>query len=268
MVKWEIFEKQSTDFLNKFFNANNIRFQNSGGSDSTNNDILVFKDNKHISSIEAKLSPAQCGQFVLINKGNDEYILSDNMVYQNRYTHEILKNIDFKDLEKNSIYVLEINQSLLSKWVAHHYETKGVDFIITSNSLDSFHAIIPISDMSSFFSFSCVLRKKRSGTRNIPKKGRDGIINLLNNHLKELKLSNYNIVNEESGVYLTTAKNTSIEKTNLYFNQFFLSIESENNYKIKKRASTNNPNVIFSLKYIGPKEDYGLNILEKYLETK
>ena len=51
-------------------------------------------------------------------------------------------------------------------------------------------------------------------------------------------------------------------------NKYYLSDHGlkDNNYTIKKRAKTNNINLIFTLKYIGKEENIGLKYLVSYLK--
>ena len=44
-------------------------------------------------------------------------------------------------------------------------------------------------------------------------------------------------------------------------------LEGENNYPIKIKSKTNNLNVIFSLKYIGPEKNIGIEHLKNYLTS-
>lgn len=62
MAIWEDFEVECTDYLNKRFGAY-ARFIHQGGADSTVPDILVETNSGHSFYIDAKHSPAQCGQF-------------------------------------------------------------------------------------------------------------------------------------------------------------------------------------------------------------
>ena len=65
MEQWEEFEIQCTNYLNKKFGTY-AEFIHQGGSDSTIPDILVNTNSGNSFFIEAKHSPAQCGQFVLL----------------------------------------------------------------------------------------------------------------------------------------------------------------------------------------------------------
>lgn len=65
MNKWEKFEQDCVEFLNKTYGMY-ARFTHKGGADSTVPDILVETRQGFCFYIEAKHSPAQCGQFVLL----------------------------------------------------------------------------------------------------------------------------------------------------------------------------------------------------------
>ena len=62
----EAFETRCYEYLKAFYVAKNAKFERKGGMDSTTSDIAVIKNNKVDFYIEAKDSPAQSGQFVLL----------------------------------------------------------------------------------------------------------------------------------------------------------------------------------------------------------
>lgn len=267
MENWEIYETNSKNYLNSILNNTDIVFEKTGGSDSTSNDILVKFKGKSLFSIEAKLSPSQCGQFVLVRDELNKLTLSENMRFSNKYTNQIIELIDTNYENEISLLNLDISQNLLSNWVKEHYIKKGVEFIITSTSLNSFNSIIPVNEIEKYFEFSGVLRRKRSGTRGVPKRDKNESKLLLEKHLKNLKINDYVIdesdgdvtfrLNEDSGIY-----------NNLYFDKYFISKVNLNMYKVKVRATTNNLNVVFSLKYTGAREDFGIELLKDFIRTK
>ena len=65
MNKWEKFEQDCVEFLNKTYGMY-AKFTHKGGADSAVPDILVETRKGFCFYIEAKHSPAQCGQFVLL----------------------------------------------------------------------------------------------------------------------------------------------------------------------------------------------------------
>lgn len=61
-----------------------------------------------------------------------------------------------------------------------------------------------------------------------------------------------------------------LAKSERYFgDDFFLSPNNTNGgYYLKKRSKTNNLNVIFSLDYIGPEENIGVDLLDEMVRNK
>jgi hypothetical protein len=268
MKDWEKFEIQASKYLSSIINHYDFKVIKTGGSDSTANDIIVLHKGNPSFSVDAKLSPSQCGQFVLLESNDSEFVLSDKMIYENKFTFDIVNKIEYNNLKSSSLVKLEIEQSLLIDWIKFHYLNKGVKYLITSTGLNSFHAIIPIKDIGSYFEFSCVLRKKRSGTRGVPKRDRENVLNLLNEHLKNISLENLSIINEDSGIYiLKPPTKRSLSRNDLYFDNYFISESNPKMYEVKVRASTNNPNVVFSLKYKGPNVDFGKKEFLDYIKT-
>ncbi len=64
MALWEEFEIDCTEYLNRKF-GKYANFIHKGGADSTLPDIFVKTVSGNSFYIDAKYSPAQCGQFVL-----------------------------------------------------------------------------------------------------------------------------------------------------------------------------------------------------------
>lgn len=267
MENWEIFEISSKSYLEKAIQISEVSFTNTGGSDSTSNDIVVSHKGNELFSVEAKLSPSQCGQFVLVRDDNKKLVLSERMRYTNIYTNQIIDIIDTSYETEIPLLNLGLSQSMIANWVKEHYKHKGVEFIITSSGLNSFHAIIPISDVEKYFIFSGVLRRKRSGTRRVPNRDILNCIDVLKIHLNSIGIINYNITNEGNEICLILNSISNCISENLYFDKYFLSIENQQKYKVRVRANTNNLNVIFSLRYIGDKVDLGLDKIQKHIES-
>lgn len=268
MKKWKLYESKSQQYLSSTVNIPNIKFKENGGSDSNSNDIHVNFKEETLFSVEAKLSPSQCGQFVLVRDKSNKLVLSENMRFENRYTNQIINLIDTNYENEIPLLELDLPQSLMSGWVKEHYKNKGVAFFITSTSLDSFNSIIPIADIEKYFQFTAVLRRKRSGTRKVPKKDIDASKLLLLNHLSSNNLNNYNIIEEAGSIIFDIEGNYVFESNNLYFDKYYISKIEESRYKVKVRATTNNLNVIFSLVYIGAKLNSGLDKLTNTIKNK
>ena len=94
MAIWEDFEVECTDYLKKAYGAY-AKFTHKGGSDSTVPDIYVETDHGSFY-IDAKHSPAQCGQFVLlpdISTGTFQYS-PQNVNRINVYAKKIMEHMN------------------------------------------------------------------------------------------------------------------------------------------------------------------------------
>ncbi len=246
-MKWEIFEKNVLLFLNKNINRDNIEFKESGKSNSRSSDILVYRNKEIVFSIESKFLPSQCGQFV-IEKTNHEFIESRKNFTANSFSNEILLEINKikKNLSENfSLIKLKLNKNLMINWVKEHYSKKNVLFFIISRNVDKDFKIIRIDNIDKYFELSCVIRRKKSGSRDIPISKRELVIEKLVKHLKNENSLLIDYKFEGKSTIVTTNR----EPKEKYFGSknFFLSKIENNNYKIKSLSSTNNLTVIFSV---------------------
>jgi hypothetical protein len=132
--------------------------------------------------------------------------------------------------------------------------------------------IIPSDSIEKYFNVEAVMRFKKSGTKNIPQKEIEQVIEIVSNYfnilpdyeykdnkllIKNLKI--YNQVNLEK-----LKKNNKL----LYFNDGEFYLSKKNNYfVIKKTSTTNNLNVIFNLQLIDNINN-NFNLFENYLETE
>ena len=91
MALWEDFEIDCTNYLNKKF-GRYAEFVHCGGSDSTSPDILV-KTAENSFYIDAKHSPAQCGQFVLFpdTKTRTFVYSPKNAAAKNKWSEKIIE---------------------------------------------------------------------------------------------------------------------------------------------------------------------------------
>jgi hypothetical protein len=268
---WEYFEEHSTKYLNqKFEHLEGISFQRSGGSDSTESDIKLKINNTEVFSIESKLSPSQSGQFV-IKIENGKFELSKSNKFLNPHSKEILTFLndrfnDFQVVAQNAIE-LTCPKETVTNWIIHHYKSKNSLFIITSTEKDGFCHLIPIDKLGDFFETKVVLRRKKSGSRNVPKSKLFIVRNLVELHLKPI-VNSITFKNDNKGNLLVeTDKSDSILNQDRYISGgIFLSVsEPPNSYKVKILSETNNINVVFSILYTGPHVNGGINLLEDYI---
>lgn len=160
MAMWEDFEIDCTSYLNSKFGAY-AYFTHQGGPDSTVPDILVQTNSDKSFYIDAKHSPAQCGQFVLlpnIESGTFEYS-KQNVTQINKYAHRIIEymNDDFDKFRNAGTTGRDIDMpngsSTFSNWIIQAYQEKDVMFFITNN-----YTILPVERFQEYFDVSAKYR--------------------------------------------------------------------------------------------------------------
>lgn len=264
MRSWEVFEKNSILFLNKSINTNKYLFKNSGGSNSREVDIGVFYNSNQLFSIEAKFLPSQCGQFVVSYK-DGLFTESSKNYYSNSYNSEILNQINSLNINLNKVNNLSLNQTIMFKWIKEHYLSKGVKYFIVSNKLDSDFKLIDVESLNKYFKFDCVIRRKKSGSRDVSKsKRREVIYGLIN----QLNFENNKIIKSDiNGKSLVVSTQKSVENKYFLNKKFFLSETNDKVYKVKQLSSTNNPSVIFSIDYEHPPLENGIRNLLNFISS-
>lgn len=246
MAQWNEFEIQCTNFLNKKF-GNYAQFYHEGGSNSKIPDIFVKTKSGKSFFIEAKLSPAQCGQFVLIpNLENRSFDYSNrNETAFNRYAKLIMEymNTDFDAFREAGTKGKDINipnsSNIFANWIMKMYESKEVLFFITNN-----YTILPLHRFSEYFDISATYRIKRSGSSGISK-------TLSTSVLDYIYSKNYMITNvrtEKNKLFLKSPQQLD-KKRFIYNNNEFLFSSCEGEYELRKLSNTYNANVIFSINY-------------------
>lgn len=241
---WEKFEKECTDFLNDKF-GNYATFEHLGESDSTVADIKVITANsKKEFYIEAKHSPAQCGQFVLIPDFNRRVFTYSklNITPLNQYAQFIINYMNEQfDLYSNAgtsgrDIKIRNGENIFSSWIIDYYKKKGVQFFISNNNV-----IIPIEDFHNYFNVSAKYRIKRSGSSEVGKADIEIV--------KEYLLRNYNIIDvkiENKKLFIKSNLLLHNKKFVLNGKEYMISDRNEW-FEIRKLSNTFNANVIFSI---------------------
>lgn len=243
MSNWEDFEVDCTNYLNKNFN-NYAKFIHKGGSDSTTPDIFVETNNKNFY-IEAKHSPAQCGQFVLIpniQTSSFEYS-KKNIVKLNIYSKTIMEYMNnyFDEFREAGTAGKDINipnsSNIFSNWIINAYKEKGIKFIITND-----YVILPIEKFNNYFYVSAKYRIKRSGSSSVGANKVHSILNYINS-------CNYNINDfriDNSKLFITS--NECLHNKRFIFQQYeYMFSQRNDEFEIRKLSNTYNANVIFSI---------------------
>lgn len=244
MLMWENFEIECTDYLNRKF-GEYATFIHQGGTDSTVSDILVKTKSGEEFFIDAKHSPAQCGQFVLlpnIETSSFEYS-NQNANKVNVYTKMIIeymnKSFDFfreagtagKNIE------MENGSKIFSDWIIQIYKEKNVRLFITNNFV-----ILPIESFSDYFDVTAKYRIKRSGSGNV---GRSRL-HAVQNHLAATDFM-INSIRIDDDKLFVQSKQELHNKRFIYRQYEYMFSQCGNEYGVRKLSNTYNANVIFSI---------------------
>ena len=263
---WELFEENSTEFLNSTVQIKNLSFIRSGGRNSNISDISVNFKSKNIFSIECKFSPSQAAQFVVFNdvKKSSFFDSAKNKGKKDRRTPIIdHMNNNYKYYSSTGSVELICNKDLMFNAVKKHYRDKKVLFFISSNHFEEFSKknfikVIGLNEMKDNFDISGVYRVKRSGTSDVPQKDISYVKNIISEELGKCRFE----INKNK-LYLQT--NESLKNFYLDKEKYLLSPVGKNTYRVKKRSNTQNGNVIFTLTF-NPKNTTD-NGLKKLRET-
>lgn len=256
MSTWEQFEIDCTNFLNEQC-GEYAKFTHQGRSDSTVPDIKVeTKKNKQFY-IEAKHSPAQCGQFVLLpNVETRQFEYSRlNSTEINEFSQVIIDhmNNNFEEFKEAGTAGKNIDfdncQNVFNSWIIKTYKDKGVKFFIINNNV-----ILPIEEFAEYFNVSAKYRTKRSGSSSV---GR-GNIDKVTEYLKST-FSNIELKTTYDKIFIDSNEDLHNKRFVIGRNEFMIS-KRENNFEVRKLSNTFNANVIFSIELKTNKE--GISIAD------
>lgn len=252
MAIWENFEIECTDYLKKAYGAY-AKFTHKGGADSTVPDIYV--ETAHESFyIDAKHSPAQCGQFVLlpdISTGTFEYS-PQNVNHINAYAKKIMEHMnksfdEFRDAgTSGKDIVMPEDQEVFAGWIMDIYKEKGVRFFITNNQ-----TILPIERFKEYFEISAKYRIKRSGSSSV---GKSRIPAVIEHITRDYNVHNTRIDGDK--LFVVSHARYQNERFILRGYEYMFSLR-DHEYEIRKLSNTYNANVIFSIKLKNGK--YGMS---------
>lgn len=245
MKEWELFENEATTYLNSRFGAY-ARFFQKGGADSTVPDIRVETNSGKKFYIEAKHSPAQCGQFVLIpdiSSGHFKYS-EKNVNRINIYAQKIMEQMDeqFDEFREAGTtgkeIIMEDDSYAFKNWIIQSYMDKDVAFIITND-----FTILPLAAIDSYFDITAKYRIKRSGSSSVGTNRISDILEYINEReyaVKETRI-------DEDKLYVKSNKNLHNIRFILKQYEYMFSLRNTE-YEIRKLSNTYNANVIFSIK--------------------
>ncbi|HOV25158.1 MAG TPA: hypothetical protein PK566_02185 [Pseudobacteroides sp.] len=265
MERWKMFEMEVYNYVKKIKEEHNFPFQiiYAGKEDSTESDIVISKDGKKLFTIEAKLSPARGGQFVVRYNG-ENYEFSIRNKTKAKTAEKILKFLndnpeEFANSDSSEVKVNPTDDSL-KEWVINTHKDKGCKFIITSTELNSFKAVIPIDDAVHKFVFGARLRKKPSGSRRLPKylfeQGREALCTTLGLSADSI---GYTREGKRTVAVLPSAPSTRYIGKNFYLSDY--DITRQNEFNIRVTSNTRNDTVEFTLIYNGDEVNTGKDLL-------
>lgn len=243
MEIWEKFEIDCTRFLIEQF-GEYATFTHEGKSDSTVPDIKVETKKNIKFYIEAKHSPAQCGQFVLLpnieTKTFDYSRLNSTEI--NEYSKMIIDNMNknfeaFKEAGTAGKNIIFDNcEEVFCKWIIKTYKDKGVKFFITNNNV-----ILPIEEFPKYFSVSAKYRIKRSGSSSVGSGNLENVRKYIQTNFPQAELKT-----TFDKLFIFSSDELHNKRFTLGKNEYMIS-KRENNYEVRKLSNTFNANVIFSI---------------------
>lgn len=244
--KWQQFEANVFNTLKKF-ETPFLQFQEGGSCDSTIPDIKVYKNNCFSQSLECKFSKSQGAQFVVLweNKNfkysplnrNPETLETKKIITLMNNSKEYFSKI-FDPSENDSV-VFDIDEETSAKHFINYYSLKKTSYIISSNYLDRDFKIIPLKKIGQNFTLNAVYRIKRSGSRILPRCD----YNIAKTKFKEKY--NQDISDLNNIIFMK-----DLTREECYFGdnkEYFLSLNENNSYRVRKLSNTYNANVIFTL---------------------
>ena len=242
---WEIHEKECYQYLRNTF-GQDAEFIHHGGSDSTISDIQVRTKNGQSFWIECKSPQAQSGQFVAIPKDGRFYFSERNKSLPNEIS-EFIINIMNRDFYKYSNagtagIGLDINSDIFAYWIKNMYKNKGVKYFITHSTTGKY-VILPLDDISRYYSIGATFRAKKSGSSNVAKSSQEMVAQRI---VESLNVSASQI---EYGVKMRVDSPLIADKQKIEINGYvyMFSKTPDGCFIIRRLSNTNNLNVIFSV---------------------
>lgn len=243
---WKDFEIDCTNYLNRKFGAY-AKFTHLGEEDSTRPDILVETKTGKRFYIDAKHSPAQCGQFVLLpNIATTSFDYSPrNVNHLNAYAQIIMRhmNTDFDAFReagtagKDIILPNRASENVFSNWVIDTYSRKGAKFFITNN-----YTLLPIERFQAYFNITAKYRIKRSGSSAVGHTRHSMVRSYI--HPTDYSIKAFRADGEK--LFVTATRNIHNQRFILQGYEYMFSQRGAE-YEIRKLSNTYNANVIFSI---------------------
>lgn len=254
MKKWENFENEMTNYLQDMLNDYDVMVKQFGNSDSTISDIeITINNNMKKFYVETKMPASQTSQFVVEIKNNKFIYGKNNKFKGNEYSDEIIKILNsnfekYKTVAQSGINI-PVPEEIAFGWIASNMRNKEVEFIISVDNNDN-KKIFSLEQFNKFFNIKTILRRKKSGSQNLPKAYYDDFKKILNSMFSNY---DYNLYADNNKLFLNIplelSKNECYIDSDLLSDgkRYFLSNKGNGKYEVKITSATNNPNIIFEL---------------------
>ncbi len=270
-MAWKEFEKLAEKFINKVIKIKNVSINLIGGSDANTKDLVVKKNKKEIFNIEIKEKKAQISQFVVDhNELEKKYYLGKLNKLPDSVTEEILEhmnsNYEYYSKPNQAGIDLKCEDEVMYKCIEGYFKQKNIKFIISAVNKEDFKIISVSNFKKNFAIINGKYRRKKSGTNKLSKKFHKEVKNYFYN-----KFKNCEIFENDNRLYIKLSENylKDLElKANRSFdllniNIFLSPTVNKTKFEIKKKSSTNNPTVIFSVDFHNKANDDDLILLQK-----
>lgn len=204
-----------------------------GGSNSKKPDLqLTHKVDKEVKNLEIKLLPSRCGQFALKQDGEMWKFSERNQVKESFMSKKIIQYVN----QEKAMDQIEhsVPKTIVYHWVKDYLEQKNVEAIIASTPSQTKKYVIKKSELENYLDIKLVVRRKKSGSRAIPKKERLTA--------QEQILEKYpEAIFKEKQKYLIVS---NIKPDNQYINEYILSPVNEG-FSVRKPSKTSSVTVEF-----------------------
>ena len=263
-----------SSYLNSVYSKDGIVFRPCGGSDSFAPDIVVEQNGMVIAQMEVKMPEAQCGQFVVFpNHKNKSFYYSpaNHPAQASEASLAIISemNKNFEKYKKPSPKEMGLDTELYYNRVVDYYlNYKKCGFFITRETPDSGEFIIfPTIKFRDYFSISACYRKKRSGSHNPSPDETNVATSLLSSQLG-LTVDRGIRVRENGKTYTDLVIPNASEPLYKIETPTRLQVRKQTatgRYRLTMLATTENPNVIFSIRLTSGQDPEDLNVFKRSL---
>ncbi len=276
MTEWEKFENQIAKYIQDMLSNYDVLVKKLGSADSTLPDIeITINSNGNKIYLEVKMPTAQTSQFVVTIQDNKFVYGKNNEFPSNKYSDEIIdilnKNFELYGEVKQKGLNVPVPDLIANNWIVSNMENKNVKFVASAD-YEGNKKVFPINEFNNFFDIKTILRRKKSGSREVPKKD----YNDFKEHIA-LKFSDYEYTFEVQDKKLYINLPLDLKRSDCYIESelfsdgksYFLSNKGNGKYEARLTSSINNINIIFeiNLKYNNNLDKFTIQCLIDYINN-